>query len=211
MGGTHASSNLASAVGAVKKKTELKLSRTMPNPNLEGACHPIKGRWRSSACRFGLPNRTRVRTPLAGLRYISTCGKVAGLRGLQRCGPLVRVVKLRTARQSPTFVSVLPSVTGCYTGLRVDGDDGGAVEEERALDRDLPGGVCAQRVLEAAHGRRGARVLRPAKTGEVCRVGVVLDSVISLGGQAPHVLRAHMGVHRTCGEPNEIELAPFGV
>ena len=30
--------------------------------------------------------------------------------------------------------------------------------------------------------------------------------LISLGGQAPHVLRAHMGVHRTCGEPNEINL-----
>ena len=30
--------------------------------------------------------------------------------------------------------------------------------------------------------------------------------MISLGGQAPHVLRAHMGVHRTCREPNEIEL-----
>ena len=29
--------------------------------------------------------------------------------------------------------------------------------------------------------------------------------LISLGGQAPHVLRAHMGVHCTCGEPNEIE------
>ena len=27
--------------------------------------------------------------------------------------------------------------------------------------------------------------------------------LISLGGQARHVLRAHMG--RTCGEPNEIE------
>ena len=32
--------------------------------------------------------------------------------------------------------------------------------------------------------------------------------LISLGGQAPHVLRAHMGLHRTCGEPNEIELTP---
>ena len=28
--------------------------------------------------------------------------------------------------------------------------------------------------------------------------------LISLGGQAPHMLRAHMG--HTCGEPNEIEL-----
>ena len=28
--------------------------------------------------------------------------------------------------------------------------------------------------------------------------------MVSLGGQAPHVLRAHIG--RTCGEPNEIEL-----
>ena len=27
----------------------------------------------------------------------------------------------------------------------------------------------------------------------------------------PHVLRAHMGVHRTCGGPNEIELAPIVV
>jgi len=35
--------------------------------------------------------------------------------------------------------------------------------------------------------------------------------LISLGGQAPHVLRAQMGVHRTCGEPNEIELTPMGV
>ena len=30
--------------------------------------------------------------------------------------------------------------------------------------------------------------------------------LFSLGGQAPHVLRAHMG--RACGEPNEIELTP---
>ena len=28
--------------------------------------------------------------------------------------------------------------------------------------------------------------------------------LIPLGGQAPHMLRAHMG--HTCGEPNEIEL-----
>ena len=34
---------------------------------------------------------------------------------------------------------------------------------------------------------------------------------IPLGGQAPHVLRAHMGVHRTCGGPNEIELTPIGL
>ena len=27
--------------------------------------------------------------------------------------------------------------------------------------------------------------------------------LISLGGQAPHVLRAHMGVLNTCGEPTE--------
>ena len=33
--------------------------------------------------------------------------------------------------------------------------------------------------------------------------------MISLGGQAPHVLRAQVG--RTCGEPNEIELAPIVV
>ena len=32
--------------------------------------------------------------------------------------------------------------------------------------------------------------------------------LISSGGQAPHVLRAHMG--RTCGEPDEIELTPNG-
>ena len=35
--------------------------------------------------------------------------------------------------------------------------------------------------------------------------------MISLGGRAPHVLRDHMGVHRTRGEPNqpnEIELTP---
>ena len=33
--------------------------------------------------------------------------------------------------------------------------------------------------------------------------------LISLGGQAPHVLWAHMG--RACGGPNEIELTPIGV
>ena len=31
--------------------------------------------------------------------------------------------------------------------------------------------------------------------------------MISLGGQAPHVLRAHVWALNTCGEPNEIELA----
>jgi len=31
--------------------------------------------------------------------------------------------------------------------------------------------------------------------------------LISLGGQAPHVPRAHMWALNTCGEPNEIELA----
>ena len=41
------------------------------------------------------------------------------------------------------------------------------------------------------------------------RVGIFLDFV--KGGQAPHVLRAHMGVRRTCGEPNAIESAPTGV
>ena len=30
--------------------------------------------------------------------------------------------------------------------------------------------------------------------------------LISLGGQAPHVLRDHMWAFNTCGEPNEIEL-----
>ena len=30
--------------------------------------------------------------------------------------------------------------------------------------------------------------------------------MIPLGGQAPHVLRAHMWALNTCGEPNEIEL-----
>ena len=30
--------------------------------------------------------------------------------------------------------------------------------------------------------------------------------LISLRGQAPHVLRAHMWALNTCGEPNEIEL-----
>ena len=30
--------------------------------------------------------------------------------------------------------------------------------------------------------------------------------LIPLGGQAPHVLTARMGVHRTCGKPNEIEV-----
>ena len=33
--------------------------------------------------------------------------------------------------------------------------------------------------------------------------------LIPLG--SPHVLRAHMGVHRTCGEPTEIELTAMGV
>ena len=33
--------------------------------------------------------------------------------------------------------------------------------------------------------------------------------LISLGGQAPHVLGARMG--HACGEPNEIELTPVGV
>ena len=33
--------------------------------------------------------------------------------------------------------------------------------------------------------------------------------LVSFGGQALHVLRAHRG--RTCGEPNENELAPTGV
>ena len=33
--------------------------------------------------------------------------------------------------------------------------------------------------------------------------------MVSFGGRAPHVLRAHMG--RTCGGPNEIELTPIGV
>ena len=33
--------------------------------------------------------------------------------------------------------------------------------------------------------------------------------MISLG--PPHVLRAHVGVHRTRGEPNGIELTPIGV
>ena len=41
------------------------------------------------------------------------------------------------------------------------------------------------------------------KNGNIFRVGIFL---ISVGGQAPHVLRPHMGVHRTCGEPNVIEL-----
>ena len=31
-----------------------------------------------------------------------------------------------------------------------------------------------------------------------------LFPLILLGGEAPHVLRAHMG--RTCGEPDELEL-----
>ena len=35
--------------------------------------------------------------------------------------------------------------------------------------------------------------------------------LISLGGRAPHVLRAHMGGYRTCGEPDEIELTAIGV
>ena len=35
--------------------------------------------------------------------------------------------------------------------------------------------------------------------------------MISSGGQAPHVLRAHTGVHRTCGEPDGIGLTAIGV
>ena len=38
----------------------------------------------------------------------------------------------------------------------------------------------------------------------VLRAHVWVFPLVSLGGQAPHVLRAHMGP--TCGEPNEIEL-----
>ena len=51
------------------------------------------------------------------------------------------------------------------------------------------------------------RALRPnsgqQKSGTIFRVGF---SLISLGGQAPHVLRAHMWALNTCGEPSEIEL-----
>ena len=36
-----------------------------------------------------------------------------------------------------------------------------------------------------------------------------VDSHVSSG--SPHVLRAHMGVRRACGEPNEIEWTPIGV
>ena len=35
--------------------------------------------------------------------------------------------------------------------------------------------------------------------------------LISLGGQAPHVLRAHMWALTSCGGPNEIELTPQGL
>ena len=34
---------------------------------------------------------------------------------------------------------------------------------------------------------------------------------VLISSGSPHVLRAHMGVHRTCGEPNEIELTAIGV
>ena len=34
--------------------------------------------------------------------------------------------------------------------------------------------------------------------------------LISLGSQAPHVRCTPMGVHRTCGEPNEIESTLVG-
>ena len=45
---------------------------------------------------------------------------------------------------------------------------------------------------------------RSGKGGNVFRGGIIL---VSLGGQAPHVLGAHVG--RTCGEPNEFELTAF--
>ena len=45
------------------------------------------------------------------------------------------------------------------------------------------------------------------KGGETFRVSIFFLS--SLGGQAPHV--RPVGVHRTCGEPNEIELTAIGV
>ena len=66
--------------------------------------------------------------------------------------------------------------------------------------------------LSRAQGRRGVEqtqdVRRGARGGQHKRRQCFSGGyffLISFGGQAPHVLRAHMGMH-TCGEPNEIEL-----
>ena len=50
-------------------------------------------------------------------------------------------------------------------------------------------------------------VLLTHKSGDIFRVVFFLISLISPG--SPHV--RPMGVHRTCGGPNEIELTPTGV
>ena len=47
------------------------------------------------------------------------------------------------------------------------------------------------------------------KSGNIYRVGYFLDFVWR-SGTARTEVRAHMGVHRTCGEPGEIELAAIG-
>ena len=84
-----------------------------------------------------------------------------------------------------------------------------------------PGDICREyiwRYAEAVHsdvkyGQSNCQLglctgesTKKKKGGDVFRVGIFL---FSLGGQAPHVPRAHMG-HR-CGEPTGIELAPIGV
>ena len=63
-------------------------------------------------------------------------------------------------------------------------------------------GSFSRKRLRAAEARE--RVLITNKRGNVFRVGIFEFVLISSG--SPHVLRAHMGVHRTCGKPDEIEL-----
>ena len=80
------------------------------------------------------------------------------------------------------------------------------------------GGERAQVVAEVlAHarprpqpGRAVADLVAWARSRAVIIFGWVFFLIPS-GGQAPHVLRAQMGVHRTCGEPDEIGLTPMGV
>ena len=74
----------------------------------------------------------------------------------------------------------------------------------RALGR-LPV-LFRHRARLTAAPRRFARLcLLADKSGNAFRMGILLDFVRLSG--SPHVRR----VHRTCGEPNEIELAPIGV
>ena len=85
-------------------------------------------------------------------------------------------------------------------GVKLNGLRGVAYVCGEACDV-VPGGGVAH--LDVVHGAC-------SRTGAVVFVGWVFF-LSSLGGQAPHVLRAPMGVHRTCGEPNEIEWTPMGV